>query len=313
MANAGELSAASVANVDTATGAVVGCVNVAPYGRAVDVAAASSTRVFASFREQPSIGGNTGIAVIDAGSNSLVQILPISRVGEMAMDSSRTHLFVSTESGTVIIDAQTLAQQEFPMAGGSDLAVTPDATSCLFEVTPGNGFVPAAGGSGQVTVPAPAGCSWTVRSADSTITFDAPMIGVGPGTLTYHVPATTQPRRFDIVIDRQVVTIDQTAPVPSADVAAGPVDQPLHVALWFDRDPTRRLIPRLESAVDVIHAWAFPASGGSPVFIGEAYYSLYGLARQNSGFNIPVGIPPSGLPLALCARSAHEHIPPAAT
>jgi YVTN family beta-propeller protein len=294
VANAGGTPAASVANVDTATGAVVGYLDIAPYGRAVDVAAASSTRVFASFREQPAIGGNTGIAVIDPGSNTLVRILLIRSVGELAMDSSRTHLFVSTESGTVIIDAQTLEQREILSVGGGDLAVSPDATPCLFEVTPGNGFVPATGGSGQVTIPAPAGCSWTVRPADSTITFDAPMTGVGPATLSYHVPATTQPRRFDIVIDRQVVTIDQTAPVPSADVAAGPVDQPLHVALWFDRDPTRRLIPRLESAVDVIHAWAFPASGGSPVFVGEAYYSLYGLAGQNSGFNIPVANLPSG-------------------
>jgi hypothetical protein len=64
--------------------------------------------------------------------------------------------------------------------------------------------------------------------------------------------------------------------------------------------------------VDLIHIWAFPDSGGSPLFVGQAPYGgarpdvagAIGAAFLQSGFSFfPARLPPGGYTLTVYARS----------
>ena len=70
---------------------------------------------------------------------------------------------------------------------------SPDAPApvCTTTISPSSISFGSQGGSGAVTVTAPAGCSWIVASSSSWITVTGSASGSGPGTVTYSVVANT--------------------------------------------------------------------------------------------------------------------------
>ena len=69
----------------------------------------------------------------------------------------------------------------------------------------------AAGGTGEVAVRAPAGCTWTAQSAVPWITLTRGATGSGPGVVTLQVASTDGPARTGTVtIAGRVVTVTQS-------------------------------------------------------------------------------------------------------
>jgi hypothetical protein len=91
---------------------------------------------------------------------------------------------------------------------------TVDAPNCGATLAPTSATIAEAGGSGSVAVTIPAGCSWVATSESSWITITGGASGVGPGTVTYSVPAnpTGSPRNGSLSIAQQRFTLAQSGP-----------------------------------------------------------------------------------------------------
>ena len=109
--------------------------------------------------------------------------------------------------------------------------------------------------------------------------------------------------------DAVVLNID----IPSASTTVRP---PFAVGGWaIDRTST------VDSGIDAVQLWAYPAGGGAPMFIGTAVLEghrpdvagYYGAQYGASGFNLLVtaGIPPGDYQIAVFARrrSTQEFAP----
>jgi hypothetical protein len=65
------------------------------------------------------------------------------------------------------------------------------AAGCSYALSPGGQVFPMAGGSGGISIIAPAGCGWNVSGAPAWITFTSAMSGTGNGTISYQVAPNT--------------------------------------------------------------------------------------------------------------------------
>ena len=88
---------------------------------------------------------------------------------------------------------------------------------CLFAISPGNLAFGSEGGTGNVTVTTPAGCSWNVTASAGWIAVTAGSTGSGPGTVAYSVNAnsTTQTRNGALTIGGQSHAITQQGRSPT--------------------------------------------------------------------------------------------------
>jgi hypothetical protein len=96
--------------------------------------------------------------------------------------------------------------------------------SCTFGPQPASVALGASGGSGQVIVTTPSGCSWTASSNASWVTVDSSM-RVGPGAATYTVAAnaTQASRLATLTVAGQAVTISEEAsPAPACSYSVSP-------------------------------------------------------------------------------------------
>jgi hypothetical protein len=99
--------------------------------------------------------------------------------------------------------------------------------------------------------------------------------------------------------------------VIDAPAAQAAVAQPFFVAGWaLDPDGD------VKTGVDTLHVWAYPAGGGSPVFLGAAAYggarpdvaALFGARFRPSGYGLTVdGLPPGTYDIAVFAWSTVEN------
>ena len=92
-------------------------------------------------------------------------------------------------------------------------AKTQSGVSCVYTIAPGREDVSAASNTGQITVTAPDGCSWTATESLDWITISAGATGNGSGTLTYSVSENqnTSARSGIIKIADQSFTLSQEA------------------------------------------------------------------------------------------------------
>jgi DNA-binding beta-propeller fold protein YncE len=154
----------------------------------------------------------------------------------------------------------------------------PPATGCLFEVTDRDLHVDAAGGTGILTIPAPAGCTWTLDASAATfVTFTSPTSGTGPGTLSFSVPAYTGTLlRQDVVsVNSQDVRFSQIVSAVTIDRFndGSGMSNIVRLTGWaVDPDPSLTS----GTGVDAVHVWAYPdpGSGANPIFLGAAQYGL---------------------------------------
>jgi Putative binding domain, N-terminal/Viral BACON domain len=82
---------------------------------------------------------------------------------------------------------------------------------CIYSVAADTFTLGAAGGSGDIQVSAPAGCSWTAESRVAWITLAGGSTGTGPGVVGFRVAATDGPARTGtLTVAGRVVTITQS-------------------------------------------------------------------------------------------------------
>jgi hypothetical protein len=105
-----------------------------------------------------------------------------------------------SRDGTLTIGAQTLV-------------MTQSAVSCAYALSAAGQPLPAAGGSGTLTVATSAGCAWTSTSNAPWLTVTSGAAATGPGDVAFSAPANTGslPRSAALTIGGKVFTVTQPA------------------------------------------------------------------------------------------------------
>jgi PKD repeat protein len=103
------------------------------------------------------------------------------------------HKFASAGSKTVTLTVDAGGTTMGPVTRTVDVqnvgSCSGGGGSCTYSISPGSRDLPAAGGSGSVSVSTQSDCSWTATSLNSWITVTAGASGVGSGTTRYTVDA----------------------------------------------------------------------------------------------------------------------------
>jgi N-acetylneuraminic acid mutarotase len=222
-------------------------------------------------------------------------------------------LYVMTSSSAVyaydpVADAWSAKSPLLPALGGS--------SRWVFAAASLNGIVYAVGGSHSY----PACCNRSVATVDTFV--DSLRWSVGTpavaqidqnGSVTARAPGTTT-----VIASSGSVSCGGTCGTykvygPSSLELNGPLNgsvltAPFTVIGWA-LNPT---VP-VGTGVNAVHVWAFPAGGGSGIFVGEATYGLsrpdvgavFGSQFTNSGFSLTAGasLVPGPYMLAVYGRS----------
>jgi M6 family metalloprotease-like protein len=154
-------------------------------------------------------GGASGISVSTTAGCTWTATSNASWIsitsGDSGTGSGTVNFFVSantgtsSRTGTMIVAGQTFTVNQM---GGS---------TCTYSISPESQSFEAGGGTGSVTVTAPAECAWTATSNDSWITIDSGSSGYGNGIVQYSVPAhtSTDSRTGTMTIAEKTFTVTQ--------------------------------------------------------------------------------------------------------
>jgi YVTN family beta-propeller protein len=225
---------------------------------------------------------------------------------------STSNTFDTSQLRVIDMTTDTAAGSASLGGSGSGAIAVGNPAGCAFEISPKLAQFGPGGGSGTINVPAPAGCSWTAAASASWVGLSA-TAGSGPATVTFTVAANGgEPRSATIVIAGQTLVVRQTVPQTWIDepVDGSTVNQPAVLRGWaIDRDDTQ--VPGTDG-VDVVHVWAYAASGGPPTFLGEASSddrpdlgAVYGEKYRFAGFRLTVrGLPAGSYTIVAFARSS---------
>jgi all-beta uncharacterized protein/BACON domain-containing protein len=105
------------------------------------------------------------------------------------------------------------ARQGDIVVNGQRARIRQDAAACLFELLTTEQTVPATGGTGRITVTAPAGCAWSAQADAAWVVLTGGTTGTGAGSVAYTVAsnAGTTTRSASIVVAGQTIKITQQA------------------------------------------------------------------------------------------------------
>jgi hypothetical protein len=96
--------------------------------------------------------------------------------------------------------------------GGQVFTVTQASVACTYAIAPAGQTFSEAGGTGTVTISAPAGCSWTATSNVGWASVTGGAAGSGNGTVTFSVAANAGAARTGMLtIGGKTFTVTQTA------------------------------------------------------------------------------------------------------
>jgi DNA-binding beta-propeller fold protein YncE len=229
--------------------------------------------------------------VIDGAGTLTLHSADIPRSATMAMSDDGRRLYIAGLSGIVVIDTATDTPAG-SLAGGSDLYLAV-STPCDFVLPSQPSVFNAAGGTGTLTVPAPAGCQWAVQNASipPQIQITSGTSGVGPGSVTYSVAPSATPYSATIRIAQQFARVSVEIPRLWIDTPRdATVTSPFVIAGWTLAES----VGATASGIDVVHAWAFPANGDAPRFLGSASMdgsrpdvaAAFGPGYGRSGFSL---------------------------
>ena len=116
------------------------------------------------------------------------------------------------------------ARQGTLQVAGQSVTIS-QGPACRFSVTPENASVPAAGGSGKISVTGPTGCEWKAQSDAPWVTV-SPTTDSGNGTVTFTAQANPgDPRETNLEIAGHTVHITQ-----ASVECVGPPISPLNAA-----------------------------------------------------------------------------------
>lgn len=114
------------------------------------------------------------------------------------------------------------ARQGDIIVNGERGRIRQDAAPCAFELSATEQRVPAAGGTGRITVTAVAGCAWSAQADAAWVVVSGGSTGTGTGNVTFTIasnPGTT--RAASIVVAGQTVKITQEGNVATPPAASG--------------------------------------------------------------------------------------------
>ena len=270
-----------------------------------DVAAQSATRVYVSVSD--TTGTASTVMLLNAADGAVIGSASIMGGARLARDSSGTPAYIVESGLTASPGLKQLAADGASVtsiASGFWTAAAVVTDPCAFEATATATVFGPSGGTGTLTIPAPAGCSWTIDPSGFGLSIASPLSGTGAGTRAFTVPSTSRPRLGAIHIGRQAIGFEQTIPRMNVEFAPGAtVQQPFAMGGWaFDENAFTSLTIFQEKGVDQLHVWAYPAGGAAPIFIGLADYgydrpdvaAMFGSKYQFTGFRIVVSNLPSG-------------------
>ena len=110
------------------------------------------------------------------------------------------------------------ARQGDVVVNGQRARIRQDAAACRFELSATEQTIPAAGGTGRITITAPTGCAWSAQADAAWVRLTSATTGTGSGSVTYTIGsnAGTTTRSASIVVAGQTATVTQqaSAPVP---------------------------------------------------------------------------------------------------
>ncbi|HEU5254426.1 MAG TPA: BACON domain-containing carbohydrate-binding protein [Vicinamibacterales bacterium] len=130
------------------------------------------------------------------------------------------------------------ARQGDIIVNGERGRIRQDAVACVFELSTTEQTVPAAGGTGRITVTTAAGCAWSAQADAAWVTLNGGSTGTGTGNLTFTIGSNsgTTTRAASIVVAGQTVKITQqtnaaTPPPPVLPVNCSVTVTPKDVSL----------------------------------------------------------------------------------
>jgi hypothetical protein len=105
------------------------------------------------------------------------------------------------------------ARQGDIIVNGERGRIRQDAVACVFELSTTEQTVPAAGGTGRITVTTAAGCAWSAQADAAWVTLPGGSTGTGTGNVTFTIASNsgTTTRAASIVVAGQTVKITQQA------------------------------------------------------------------------------------------------------
>lgn len=282
-----------------------------------DVAAQSATRVYVTISNTG--GTESAVLLLNAADGTVIGSASILPGARLARDSSGTPAYV--------VEAGFNEPSALKRVAGNDGSVTVIASGnwvagavvtdqCSFEATATATVFGPSGGSGTLTIPAAAGCSWTIDAAGfAGLSVGAPLSGTGAAIRAFTVPQSSIARLGSVSIRRQTITVEQTIPRMNVELASGGAvrQEPFTITGWaLDENAFSDGTALPRPGVDQVHVWAYPAGAAPPILVGLATYGLnrpdiaaiYGAKYQPSGFSISVSNLSSGTyTLAFFARS----------
>ena len=148
------------------------------------------------------VTANSGCNWTAASNNSWITVTS----GNTGSGNGSLSYSVSANTGT----AQRLGS--ISIAGQTHNVVQNGVSSCSFTISPATQAYTSAGGTGNITVSAGFGCTWSAISNDSWIFISAGNNGSGNGTVIYTTAISnlTASRTGTIIVAGQIHTITQT-------------------------------------------------------------------------------------------------------
>jgi hypothetical protein len=150
-----------------------------------------------------------------AGEATVTQTVSVTINGDTAVEPDEILIGVLSNA-----DGATIG------AGRGIGTILTDDTACPLAISPTSAHFLVNGGTGSVTVTAPAGCTWTAISNAPWITITSTAITPGGGTVNYSVAANTGGERISsMTIAGQSFSVDQDGVRPTLSVSGASVTE----------------------------------------------------------------------------------------
>ena len=203
---------------------------------ACQVTAASSSNQFAAGGGSGTITISTpaGCAWVVTVSQSWIAVSPTSGTGASTVSFTVASNTGASRTATVTAGGATLTLNQAgtaatgPAPSPSPAPAPPSSPTCSITLQPPSATLPAAGGSGVVSIATAAGCPWTAGSGASWIIITTALSSSGSGSLSFTVASNTSmtARTGTITVGGVSFTVNQAGtPPPACTVTVNPASR----------------------------------------------------------------------------------------
>src|SRR5262245_44727653 len=168
----------------------------------------------------PAAGGS-GTVTVTAGAGCAWSA--VANAAWLSIGSGASGNGNGSVSYSVAANTTTASRSATLTIGGQTFTVTQAGLTCSYTISPASQSVPAAGGTGSVSLTAPGGCTWTASSSAAWLSITAGTSGSSNGSVSYSVAAntTTASRSATLTIGGQTFTVTQAGAASTEGSPAG--------------------------------------------------------------------------------------------